>query len=127
MVLLSAASSKVCECFVSSAFGPSAPVVELSRKIRALPRTISPVRLIKIGDIRVAQGDRAGALQAFKQSRSIFGKLVKRDASNAGWQHDLSISLMKIGDIRASLEGDRAQEADRCLPLNRLGPGPRHG
>ena len=63
------------------------------------------VSWIKLGDVRVAQGDLPGALQAFTESKNIADKLAAADPGNAGWQRDLSVSWDKLGDVRRA-QGD---------------------
>ena len=46
------------------------------------------------------QGDLAGALDGYERSLPIARKLAARDASNADWQRDLSITLAAIGNLR---------------------------
>ncbi len=53
------------------------------------------VSLDKVGDVRLAAGDRAGALAAYEESLAIRRKLAAADAGNAGWQRDVSVSLDK--------------------------------
>ena len=53
----------------------------------------------RIGDVRVAQGDRAGALDAYEQGRAVRGKLAARDPNNAEWQRDLIVSNVKLGEV----------------------------
>ena len=57
------------------------------------------VALDGLGDVRVAQGDRAGALQAYEQSRAIRDKLAARDPANAEWQRDLIVSNVKLAEV----------------------------
>ena len=57
--------------------------------------------------MRLAAGDRAGALAAYEESLAIRRKLAASDPGNAGWQRDLSVSLNKVGDVRLAA-GDRA-------------------
>ncbi|PDS80056.1 hypothetical protein CO667_05995 [Rhizobium sp. L43] len=59
----------------------------------------------RIGDIRRAEGDAKGALQAYQDSLDIWKTLAERDPGNTEWQRDLSVSYNKIGDIRRA-EGD---------------------
>ncbi|MDS4040857.1 MAG: hypothetical protein RKP20_06745, partial [Candidatus Competibacter sp.] len=54
-----------------------------------------------------AQGDLAGALQAYQAGLTIGEGLARRDPSNTEWQRDLSISHEKLGDVR-SAQGDLA-------------------
>ena len=78
----------------------------------------------ELGDVRVAQGDLAGALQAYTESKNIAAKLAAADPGNAEWQRDLSISWDTLGTVREA-QGDlpgppglrRKQEhGDRLAP-----------
>src|SRR3954453_20953815 len=60
-----------------------------------------------LGDVRVAQGDLAGALQAYEAGRAIAEKLAGSDPGNAGWQRDLSVSWERVGVTRKR-QGDTA-------------------
>ena len=60
-----------------------------------------------LGDVRVAQGDLAAALEAYQKGLDIATRLVAGDAHNSQWQRDLSISHNKIGDVRVA-QGDLA-------------------
>ncbi|MDG1208297.1 MAG: tetratricopeptide repeat protein, partial [Paracoccaceae bacterium] len=62
--------------------------------------------LNNVGNIRVAAGDRDGALAAYEESLAIFRDLSARDPGNARWARDVSVSLNKVGDIRVAA-GDR--------------------
>ena len=68
---------------------------------------ICPRRTNKIGDVRVAQGDLAGALESYRDSLDIADRLAKSDPGNTGWQRDLSVSLDKVGDVQVA-QGDLA-------------------
>ena len=46
----------------------------------------------KLGDVRRAQGDLPGALQAFTDDKNIADKLAAADPGNADWQRDLIVS-----------------------------------
>ena len=61
----------------------------------------------QVGDVRLAAGDRAGALAAYEESLAIMRKLAAADPGNAGWQRDLSVSPHQVGDVRLAA-GDRA-------------------
>jgi predicted negative regulator of RcsB-dependent stress response len=61
----------------------------------------------KIGDVLVAQGDRAGALESYRAGHAIRETLAGRDPGNAEWQRDLSVSHNKIGDVLVA-QGERA-------------------
>jgi tetratricopeptide (TPR) repeat protein len=63
------------------------------------------VALNELGDVRVAQGDLPGALQAFTAGKDIADKLAATDRGNTGWQRDLSVSWNKVGDVRVA-QGD---------------------
>jgi tetratricopeptide (TPR) repeat protein len=67
---------------------------------------------IGLGDVRVAQGDRAGALQAFEQGRAIRDKLAQRDPNNAEWQRDLIVSHVKLAEV-AVQEDAQLSQAER--------------
>ena len=55
----------------------------------------------------VAQGDRAGALAAYRKGLDIVERWPTRDPANTEWQRDLSVSHDKIGDVLVA-QGDRA-------------------
>jgi len=57
------------------------------------------VALNKLGDLAVAQGDLAGALRSFSESRAIAERLADSDPANAGWQFDLGISIERLGNL----------------------------
>jgi tetratricopeptide (TPR) repeat protein len=65
----------------------------------------------RIGDVLRAQGDLAGALDAFRKGLVIRETLSRRDAGNMEWQRDLSISHDRIGDV-LSAQGDLAGALD---------------
>ena len=65
------------------------------------------VLLHGIGDVLVAQGDLAGALESYRASMAIRERLAKADPDNAGWQRDLSVSHSKNGDVLVA-QGDLA-------------------
>jgi tetratricopeptide (TPR) repeat protein len=60
-----------------------------------------------LGELAVAQGDVAGALRTFTESKSIAERLAASDPANAAWQRDLSASLSRLGDL-AVAQGDVA-------------------
>jgi len=53
-----------------------------------------------VGQVKRAQGDLAGAAQAFRQYNAIMLALTQRDPDNAGWQRDLYMSHWNFGDVR---------------------------
>lgn len=59
----------------------------------------------RIGDVLVAQGKLPEALDVYQQSLEIEQKLTSarqmadQDKSKAGWQRDLSVSYVKVGDV----------------------------
>ena len=55
----------------------------------------------KIGDVQVAQGDLAGALNSYRDSLAIIDRLAKSDPGNAGWQRDLSVSTTRLATCRS--------------------------
>ena len=78
--------------------------------------------------MRGAQGDLAGALEAYADSLAIRERLAASDPGNAGWQRDLSVSWERIGGIRER-QHDRAgaleawrQALTISLPLAKAHP-----
>jgi tetratricopeptide (TPR) repeat protein len=69
----------------------------------------------RIGDVLASQGDRNGALVAYRAALGIAETLSRRDPNNTEWQRNLSVSHSRIGDILV-LRGDRqgALEAYRA-------------
>ena len=61
----------------------------------------------ELGNVLVGQGDRAGALAAYRKGLAIREALAARDAANTDGQRDLSISHEKIGDVLVA-QGDGA-------------------
>jgi len=53
----------------------------------------------------VEQGNLPAALESFKASLGI-RELAKADPGNAGWQHDVALSLQRVGFV-AARQGDR--------------------
>src|SRR3954452_14500679 len=54
----------------------------------------------KLGDVRQAQGDLAGARQAYEKGMRIADMLAALDPGNAQWQRDLAVSWWRLGDVR---------------------------
>ena len=48
---------------------------------------------------RRAQGNLPEALKFYRDQLAITDRLAKSDPNNAGWQHDLSVSYEKIGEV----------------------------
>ena len=61
----------------------------------------------KIGDVKAAQGDLAGALASFGAGMEIRRRLAEADPGNAGWQRDLAVSHHRLGSMKARM-GDEA-------------------
>ena len=57
------------------------------------------------GNLAVAQGDLAGAMRHFTESKTIRERLAASDPTNAQWQRALSVSLNNLGDL-AVAQGD---------------------
>jgi predicted negative regulator of RcsB-dependent stress response len=60
-----------------------------------------------MGDVRLAQGDMAGAFTAYRESLAIAAQLAVTDTSNAVWQWDLSAQHQRIGRVLHA-QGDLA-------------------
>src|SRR5207244_738765 len=58
-----------------------------------------PVAYDEVGDVLVAQGNLAEALQSYRHGLAVREQLVKADPTNAGWQRDLLVSYDKVGDV----------------------------
>jgi tetratricopeptide (TPR) repeat protein len=65
------------------------------------------VSLNNLGDVKLQEGDLAGALAADQESLDIRRKLAAKDQGNAQAQRDVSVSLTKLGDVKLQ-EGDQA-------------------
>lgn len=50
----------------------------------------------------LAQVDFSGAPKSYRASLAIFERLAKQDPSNPGWQRDLSVSYIKVGDVQSA-------------------------
>ena len=72
----------------------------------------------KVGDVEVAQGQLAQALESYRAEFAINDRLAKSDPSNAGWQRELSVAYQNIGNVEVA-QGDLAQA------LEVLSSGPR--
>jgi len=55
--------------------------------------------LNRIGEIKAARGDLAGALAAYELSLAITERLAASNPCNAGWQRDLAMCHYKLGKI----------------------------
>jgi len=60
-----------------------------------------------VGDVQVAQGNLAAALESYRSAYAIFERLTKADSANILWQNDLAVSYSKIGDVQLT-QGNRA-------------------
>jgi tetratricopeptide (TPR) repeat protein len=65
------------------------------------------VSLEKVGDVRFAAGDRAGALAVYEESLAIRRKLAVADPGNSDWQRDVAVGLNKVADVQFAV-GNRA-------------------
>jgi tetratricopeptide (TPR) repeat protein len=66
---------------------------------------------IGLGDTQVARGGLTAATGEYEQGRAIAGRLAKTDPDNAEWQRNLSVSLIKIGDVLVAQVSARRQPA----------------
>ena len=68
----------------------------------------------KVGDVQVAQGDLAGALNSYRDGLAIRERPAQSDPGNAGWQRDLAVSYAKLAGVyRQSNDRDKALAALR--------------
>jgi hypothetical protein len=54
---------------------------------------------MRIGAVRMAAGDRAGALTAYEESLEIGRRLAAADPGNADWARDLIFSHVKLAGV----------------------------
>jgi hypothetical protein len=59
------------------------------------------------GDVLSAQGDLAGALQAYRKSLAVAQELVAADPTYTRWQRQLSAGQLGVGDVLRA-QGDLA-------------------
>jgi tetratricopeptide (TPR) repeat protein len=57
---------------------------------------------VRLGDVQMARGDLAAALNSYQQSLAIADRLAKSDPGNARGQRDLYVSYEKVGDAQAA-------------------------
>jgi tetratricopeptide (TPR) repeat protein len=57
------------------------------------------VALLGQGDLTLAQGDLAGALESYQSELATRDKLAKQDPANLGWQFDLATAHGRIGIV----------------------------
>ena len=70
------------------------------------------VLLIRLGDLRLSQGDANGAIANYRRAEVIRRNLAQADPDSSDLQRDLAIPAIKIGDIYLSrAEFGRAREA----------------
>ncbi len=77
----------------------------------------------RLADVRVAQGDLAGALTSYRESLAIAERLAKSDPGNAQWQFGLGISNERIGNVQvaqADLAGALTSYRARFAIIERL-------
>ena len=53
---------------------------------------------VRFGDVRISQGDLAGALSAYEAAIAIAEKLAAGDPSNREWQRDLIVIHVKLSE-----------------------------
>jgi tetratricopeptide (TPR) repeat protein len=72
------------------------------------------------GDTLLAQGKLEAARKAYGQSLEIAERLAQADPANSGWQRDLSVSYMKIGNLLAeqNQRSEALQYLDKALAIS---------
>jgi tetratricopeptide (TPR) repeat protein len=60
------------------------------------------VLLIRLGDLRLSQGDANGAIANYRRAEVIRRNLVQADPDSSDLQRDLAIPFIKIGDVYLS-------------------------
>ena len=74
-------------------------------------------------NVLLAQGDLSGALEAYRADLAISARLATKNPSNAEWQHDLSVTDDRVGDVLAmqgNLDGALASYRDSLATRERL-------
>lgn len=61
------------------------------------------VSLIKLGDVKLAQGDNQGALAAYDEALAIRRKLAESAKGDIQAEHDVAVTLSRIGDAKVGL------------------------
>jgi hypothetical protein len=93
-------------------------------------KQLASVSYDNVGNVQVAQGDLAGALQSYNDSLAIADRLAKSDPGNAGWQRDLSVSHAKLtsalGKAGKKLEAHDALNQGRAIMLLLTSKSPDH-
>ena len=54
------------------------------------------VNRLRVGDMRLEQGDLPGALEAFEESRAIAERGATRDPTNPSWQRDRAVIHFRL-------------------------------
>ena len=80
---------------------------EQIRSLQAENAQLKAISRNNFGDVLLARGDLAAALESFRAAMEIGRALAARDPDNTEWQRDLSISHIKIGDVLVA-QGDLA-------------------
>jgi predicted negative regulator of RcsB-dependent stress response len=62
---------------------------------------------LRLADIQMSRGDRAGALNAYRDGLASAESLAQSNPGNLEWQRDVSVSDSRIGDVLVA-QGDRA-------------------
>jgi tetratricopeptide (TPR) repeat protein len=62
-------------------------------------RKFSPMYAGDVAADALAQGNLPEALKSYRDSLAIRERLANVDPGNAGWQHDLSVSYERVGDV----------------------------
>lgn len=75
----------------------------------------------RVGDMLAAQGNRTGALAAYRDSMMIRERLARQDPGNVQWQRDLLASTWKSGTTALALAladcATAVPQANRALAL----------
>jgi tetratricopeptide (TPR) repeat protein len=69
--------------------------------------------LRNLGEVLVAQGKLAEALDAYQRDLAIAKRLAEQDKTNAGWQQDLAFIYDKFGEV-LMFQGKLAEALDSC-------------
>lgn len=69
----------------------------------------------RIGDLSVANGDRAAALKSYQDSLTIAQTLVELDPKQVEWQTDIVVSYFKLSEVEPAKKTQYLQDALKIL------------
>jgi tetratricopeptide (TPR) repeat protein len=105
---------------VALATGTSTEAEQAYRELLRLSHgepSLEAASLMRFGEILNIRGEAAAAAGAYQEATKLLEQQLQRDPTNADRKYDLSVSLMKTGDVLRDRQGNR----DRALADYRRG------